>query len=214
VLHHVYYLPRLTANIFSLGQLDERGYQILVEDGVMRVREEERRLLAKVNRNASRLYVLDVDIALPVWLAARGEEAWIWHARLGHLNFDTLRKMGCNGLIRGMPLLSQVEQICEACLAGKHRRTPFPRQAQRRSTEVLQLLHGDIYGPITPPTPSGNRYVLLLVDDYSRYLWISLLPTKGCRRGCYQACAGSSGEEEREEVDCPAHRSWGRICCS
>jgi hypothetical protein len=37
-----------------------------VEDGVMRVREEERRLLAKVNRNASRLYVLDVDIALPV----------------------------------------------------------------------------------------------------------------------------------------------------
>jgi hypothetical protein len=66
VLHRVYYLPRLTANIFSLGQLDERGYQILVEDGVMRVREEERRLLAKVNRNASRLYVLDVDIALPV----------------------------------------------------------------------------------------------------------------------------------------------------
>jgi hypothetical protein len=54
------------------------------------------------------------------------------------------------------------------CLTGKHRRTPFPRQAQRRSNEVLQLLHGDICGPIYPPTPSGNRYFLLLVDDYSR----------------------------------------------
>lgn len=151
-LQHVYYLPRLTANILSVGQLDELGYQVLVEDGVMRVRDEERRLLAKINRNAGRLYVLDVDIAQPVCLAARGEEeAWIWHARFGHLHFAALRKMGRDNLVKGMPLLSQVEQICEACLAGKHRRTPFPRQAQRRATDVLELLHGDICGPITPP---------------------------------------------------------------
>jgi hypothetical protein len=76
--------------------------------------------------------------------------------------------MGRDGLVKGMPLLTQVEQVCEVCLTGKHRRTPFPRQAQRRSNEVLQLLHGDICGPIYPPTPSGNRYFLLLVDDYSR----------------------------------------------
>jgi histone deacetylase 1/2 len=43
---------------------------------------------------------------------------------------------------------------------------------------VLQLLHGDNCGPITPPKPSGNRYFLLLVDDYSRYMWICLLPSK------------------------------------
>jgi transposase InsO family protein len=178
-LHHVYYLPRLTANIISVGQLDERGYQVLVEDGVMRVRDEDRRLLAKINRNAGRLYVLDVDIAQPVCLAMRGEEeAWVWHARIGHLHFAALHKMGCDGLVKGMPLLSQVEQVCEACLAGKHRRSPFPHQAQRRATEVLHLLHGDICGPITPPTPSGNRYFLLLVDDYSRYMWICLLSTK------------------------------------
>jgi transposase InsO family protein len=44
--------------------------------------------------------------------------------------------------------------------------------------EPLQLLHGDICGPITPATPSGNRYFLLLVDDYSRCMWIALLPSK------------------------------------
>jgi transposase InsO family protein len=178
-LHHVYYLSRLTANIISVGQLDERGYQVLVEDGVMRMRDEDRRLLAKINHNVGRLYVLDVDIAQPVCLAVRGEEeAWVWHARFGHLHFAALRKMGRDGLVKGMPLLSQVEQVCEACLAGKHRRSSFPHQAQRRATEVLQLLHGDICGPITPPTPSGNRYFLLLVDDYSRYMWICLLSTK------------------------------------
>ena len=176
---NVYYLPNLTANIISVGQLDESGYQVLVEGGVMRVRDEERRLLAKIHRNLGRLYVLDVNIAQPVCLAARGEEeAWVWHARFGHLHFAALCKMGRDGLVQGMPLLTQVEQVCDACLAGKHRRAPFPQQAQRHSTEVLQLLHGDICGPITPSTPSGNRYFLLLVDDHSRYMWICLLPTK------------------------------------
>jgi transposase InsO family protein len=81
-------------------------------------------------------------------------------------------------LVRGLPILSQVDQVCEACLVGKHRRTPFPHQAMRRAMEPLELVHGDICGPISPVTPSGNRYFLLLVDDYSRYMWVVLLPTK------------------------------------
>jgi hypothetical protein len=86
VLPNVYYLPRLTANIVSVGQLDEDGYQVLLEHGVMRVRDEERRLLAKIHRSPGRLYVFDITIARPVCLAARGEDdAWIWHARFGHL---------------------------------------------------------------------------------------------------------------------------------
>ena len=178
-LANVYYIPRLTANIISCGQLDEAGFQILVQDGVMRVRDEHMRLLAKIHRSPGRLYVRDIDIARPVCLnAVAGEDAWRWHARFGHINFAALRKMGREELVRGLPLLSQVEQVCEACLAGKHRRSPFPHQAQRRSTEVLELVHGDLCGPITPATPSGNRYFLLLVDDYSRYMWVALLPTK------------------------------------
>jgi hypothetical protein len=178
-LSSVYYLPRLTANIISVGQLDEGGYQILVEDGAMRIRDDERRLLARIPRSPDRLYVLEVTIARLVCLAARAdEEAWTWHTRFGHINFTVLRKMGRDGLVHGLPLLKQVEQVCEACLADKQRRTPFPQKALRRSTEPLQLLHGDLCGPITPPTPSGNQYFLLLVDDYSRYMWIALLPSK------------------------------------
>jgi transposase InsO family protein len=80
--------------------------------------------------------------------------------------------------VRSLPILSQVDQVCEACLTGKHRRTSFPHQAMRRATEPLELVHGDICGPISLVTPSGNRYFLLLVDDYSRYMWVVLLPTK------------------------------------
>jgi hypothetical protein len=57
-------------------------------------------------------------------------------------------------------------------------RMSFPHAAQRRATEVLELLHGDLCGPITPVTPSGKRYFRLLVDDHSRYMWVALLATK------------------------------------
>jgi histone deacetylase 1/2 len=50
--------------------------------------------------------------------------------------------------------------------------------AKYHATAPLELVHGDLCGPISPATPAGNRYFLLLVDDYSRFMWIKLLRTK------------------------------------
>jgi transposase InsO family protein len=178
-LTNAYYISRLTANIVSCGQLDEDGFQIYIEDGVMRIRDELRRLMAKIRRSAGWLYVLDLTIARPVCLAVCArEDVWRWHARFGHINFEDLRKMGREELVRDLPILSQVGQVCKACLIGKHRRASFPHQAMRQAMEPLELVHGDICGPISPVTPSGNRYFLLLIDDYSRYMWVVLPPTK------------------------------------
>jgi hypothetical protein len=43
---------------------------------------------------------------------------------------------------------------------------------------VLELIHGDLCEPITPTTPSGNKYFILLVDDVSRYMWVKALRSK------------------------------------
>ena len=83
-LANAYFIPRLTTNIISVGQLDEVGFQVLVKGGVMRICDEERRLLTKVHRSPSRLYMLDVNIARPVCFAAHAtEDAWLWHADSG-----------------------------------------------------------------------------------------------------------------------------------
>jgi transposase InsO family protein len=50
--------------------------------------------------------------------------------------------------------------------------------AKFRATERLELIHADLCGPITPATPGGKRYFLLMVDDFSRYMWLVLLSTK------------------------------------
>jgi hypothetical protein len=43
---------------------------------------------------------------------------------------------------------------------------------------VLELIHGDLCGPITPTTPSGNKYFILLVDDVGHYMWVKALRSK------------------------------------
>jgi hypothetical protein len=174
----VYYIPRLTSNIISLGQLDEAGYKINIDNGILRIREQSRRLLARVPRRPDRLYVLDLDVAWPVCLEARGkEETWRWHARMGHVNMKALRKLAREEMVRGLPSIEQVNKLCDACLAGKQRRNPFPAVAQYQAERTLEILHGDLCGPISPVTPSGGRYFLLLVDDKSRFMWLSVMST-------------------------------------
>jgi hypothetical protein len=167
----VYYIPRLMANIVSLGQLEEANYDIHLRRGGMEIREPGGRLLARIPRAGNRLYMLNVDVARPMCLAARGEEsAWRWHARLDHINMPALRKMAREELVRRLPAIEQVNQLCKACLAGKQRRTAFLDYAQWRVERALELVHGDLCGPVTPATPSGNAYFLLLVDDQSWYM--------------------------------------------
>ena len=54
----------------------------------------------------------------------------------------------------------------------------FPKAAKYRAAKALELVHGDICGPITPATNDGRRYFLLLVEDCSRYMWLQLLTSK------------------------------------
>ncbi|WVZ81521.1 hypothetical protein U9M48_028888 [Paspalum notatum var. saurae] len=161
----VYHIPRLTANIVSLRSL--------------KIWDVQRHLLAKVARAANNLYTLNLDIGKPVCLAAQGSSAvWRWHARYGHLNFRGLRRLAEHDVVRGLPQIDHVDQVCDSCLAEKQRRLAFPSEAKYRAAHKLELVHGDLCGPVTPVTPSDNKYFFLLIDDLSRYMWLILLGTK------------------------------------
>ncbi|XP_072150820.1 uncharacterized protein [Setaria viridis] len=69
----VYHIPRLTANIISLGQLEEKRFKILLEDGALKIWNPQRRLVAIVQRAANRLYILNTNVDKPVCLAAHAE---------------------------------------------------------------------------------------------------------------------------------------------
>jgi hypothetical protein len=163
---------------------------------VLRIREQSRKLLARVSRRPDRPYVLELDVARLVCLVACGkEDAWRWHAWMGHINMSALRMMAREKMVRGLPSIEQVDQLCDACLAGKQRRNSFPVAAQYRAERVLEIVHGDLCGPITPETPSGGKYFLLLVDDKSRFMWLKVLARKN------QAAAAIKEFQERTEAE-------------
>jgi hypothetical protein len=150
-----------------------------IDQGVLQIWDRRGRLLAKVNHGRNQLYVLHMEVAQLLCLAThRDDEAWRWHDRFGHLHFEVLRKLRRDQMVRRMPQIDHVEQLCDTYVLTKHKRQPFPRQASYHTLKQLELVHGNLYGPVTPVTSGGWRYFLLLVDDASRFMWAILLPMK------------------------------------
>jgi hypothetical protein len=90
----------LTANIISIGRLDEDGYQISIDSGELAIREPGGKLVANVKRSDSKLYLLTVELSTVACLVSPGEaEAWRWHERLGHLNFLVMKKLAHEDLV-------------------------------------------------------------------------------------------------------------------
>lgn len=133
VLTEVYYIPSLKCNIVSLGQLEEGGCRIEIDGGVLKVYErreagaERRGVLIQAERK-NRLYILKVTLTSPVCLLTKmDEEAWLWHAQYGHLNFRSSHKLGAKEMVEGIPLICRAEQVCDGCALGKQHHTPFPK---------------------------------------------------------------------------------------
>jgi hypothetical protein len=96
----VYFIPRLMTNIMSVGQLDEIGYKIDIDTGMMKIREPGGVLMVKVKREENRLYLLHLKFTQPTCLTVRGcgdEVAWCWHELFRHIDMVALSKAGSGG---------------------------------------------------------------------------------------------------------------------
>ncbi|WVZ71837.1 hypothetical protein U9M48_020372 [Paspalum notatum var. saurae] len=179
-LPNTYFIPRLTANIISCGQLGETGFEILIGDGVMRVRNEQRRLLAKIHHGPGSLYALDLTIVRPVCLAAHtGEDAWRWHAQFGHTNFTVLRKMGREGLHASSSWTRCVRLASPTSSGVLHSPTKLSDAQQRSWSSYTGISAAD------QPHDAKRESV-----------YVGCPPARQTRRArCDQACA-SSGERK------------------
>jgi len=180
VLSEVYFIPKLHSNLISLGQLTEVGHKVELDDDLLEVSEKNpRRLIMKVQRSGNRLYKIQLKTVDPTCLMVNiGDDAWLWHGRLGHVNFRSLKYLASKGMATGVPQLNHPDQVCRDCLTAKQTRFPFPKSAQWLAEEKLALVYVDLCGPITPVTTGGNKYFMLLVDDYSRWMKVYLLKSK------------------------------------
>ncbi|GJW17038.1 retrovirus-related pol polyprotein from transposon TNT 1-94 [Tanacetum coccineum] len=105
---------------------------------------------------------------------ATSTKSWLWHQRLSHLNFDTI-----NDLVTGLPKFKyHKEHLFPSCEQGKSKRASHPPKPVPNSKQRLHLLDIDLCGSMRIASINGKRYVLVIVDDYSRYTWVLFLRSK------------------------------------
>ena len=179
ILSDVYYIPALRSNIISLGQATESGCDVRMKQTYLTIHDQYGNLIMKASRSRNRLYKVTMEIEEAKCFQLQEQEDFSrWHARLGHLGVDAMKAMSGKELVIGLPTLKVEKETCEACLRAKQTRKPFPTATSYRATKALELIHGDLCGPITPPTAGRSRYIFVLIDDYSRYMWSILLKEK------------------------------------
>nr|GEW11026.1 ribonuclease H-like domain-containing protein [Tanacetum cinerariifolium]GFA17767.1 ribonuclease H-like domain-containing protein [Tanacetum cinerariifolium] len=96
-----------------------------------------------------------------------------------HLNFGTLNKLAKDGLARGIPRLKfQKDHLGSACALGKSKKSSHQPKPEDVNQEKLYLLHMDLCGPMHVASINEKRYILMIVDDYSRFTWVRFLRSK------------------------------------
>ncbi|KAJ9543760.1 LOW QUALITY PROTEIN: hypothetical protein OSB04_023467 [Centaurea solstitialis] len=173
LLTNIYYIPSLKVNIISLGQATESGCEVSMKGDYLFLRDSRNTLLFKVKRSLNRLYKTRISVGKHVCLHSQLSDQRLWHA-----NFDTIATMSKKNLVIGLPHIVGNSQLCESCLVGKQSRKSFPKKTPYRANKVLELIHGDLCGPITSSTIVGNRYIFVLIDDFSRFMCCYMMQEK------------------------------------
>nr|GFA03014.1 retrovirus-related Pol polyprotein from transposon TNT 1-94 [Tanacetum cinerariifolium] len=182
-INMVYYVEGLNHNLFSVGQFCDVDLKVTFQKSTCFVRDLQGNDLLTGNRGSD-LYIIflqESTSSTPLCLMAKASptQAWLWHRRLSHLNFDYINLLSKKDVVIGLPKFKYVkDQLCSSCELSKAKRSSFKSKAVSSSKERLNLLHMDLCGPMRVASINGKKYILVIVDNYSRYTWTLFLCSK------------------------------------
>jgi energy-converting hydrogenase Eha subunit C len=181
-LRHVALVQSLGYNLLSVSQLLDESFEVLFRRGGSWILDSRGDLVCMVVPEGQ-VFRADFSQSSGVerfFLAGSSSELWKWHRKLGHLSFDLLSRLSKLNLVRGLPRLSlEKELVCAPC---RHAKMVAPSHLP--ITDVMierpcELLHMYLVGPARVRFVGGKWYVLVVVDNYSRYAWVFFLEETG-----------------------------------
>ncbi|GKD45572.1 retrovirus-related pol polyprotein from transposon TNT 1-94 [Tanacetum coccineum] len=125
------------------------------------------------------LYVMKLGNKLKdqICLATIDENFMLWHRRLGHTNMRLIQSLASKEFVRNLPKLKFDQHFYDSCKIRKQAHASHKAKNIVSTTRFLELLHMDLFGPSAIRSYRGNRYTLVIVDDYSRKVKESLSVT-------------------------------------
>ncbi|GJX40155.1 putative ribonuclease H-like domain-containing protein [Tanacetum coccineum] len=186
----VYFVDELKFNLFSVSQMCDKKNSILFTEFEYLILSPSFKLLdeGQVVLRAPRkdnVYSLDLKNIIPsggitcLYANATADESKLWHRRLGHVNFKNINKLVKGHLVRGLPSKVFVnDHMCVACKKGKQHKASCKAKLDRIIRKPLELLHMNLFGPVSVESINKKRYCLVVTDDFSRFSWVFFLATK------------------------------------
>ncbi|KAI3685662.1 hypothetical protein L6452_34917 [Arctium lappa] len=151
-IQKVLYVEGLDHNLFSTSHFCDMKYQVRFTTTHCYLEDPDGYEVFKVERNGN-LYYVD----FPTLSATR------------------LRQ----GLVKGLPEMRfEKDSLCPACELGKMKQSSFKSKVKSSTSSTLELLQMDLCGPMRTAYINGKKYVLVMIDDYSRYTWLEFLRNK------------------------------------
>jgi len=175
-LKNVLLVEGLKANLISISQLCDQDLHVKFSKNKCLVFNKSERCVMEGSRSSDNCYMLTFPVA---FLKTSLDDTKLWHEKLGHLNYRNLRKIVNIGAVRGVPKLKpESNEVCGPCQIGKQKKVSHKVLQQISTTQVLELLHMDLMGPMQVESIAGKKYVFVCVDDYSRYTWVDFIREK------------------------------------
>ncbi|GJW83650.1 retrovirus-related pol polyprotein from transposon TNT 1-94 [Tanacetum coccineum] len=201
VISRVYYVEGLGHNLFSVRQFCDSDLEVAFRKHSCYVRDTDGIELIKGSRGSNLYTILVEDMmkSSPICLLSKASKnkSWLWHRRLNHLNFDTINNLARKDFVRGLPRLKfEKDHLCSACQLGKIKKHTHTPKAENTDLEVFNTLHMDLCEPMRVQTINGKKYILVIVDDYSRFTWVQFLRSK----------------DETPEAEAVATAFFGALC--
>nr|GFB47471.1 integrase, catalytic region, zinc finger, CCHC-type, peptidase aspartic, catalytic [Tanacetum cinerariifolium] len=168
-IKRVYYVEGLNHNLFSVGQFCDADLEVAFRKSTCFIRDLKGNDLLTGSRGTD-LYSITLQSTSspnPIYLMAKetSSQAWLWHRRLSHLNFDTINLLSKNDIVVGLPKLKFVkDHLCSSCELGKAKRKSFHTKLTPSLKRQLHLLHMDLCGPMRVASINGKRYKMASVQ--------------------------------------------------
>ncbi|KAK8635370.1 hypothetical protein V6N13_004109 [Hibiscus sabdariffa] len=174
-LNNVMYVPALRRNLISGCLLNKACIKLVFEiDKLVLSRNDD--YIGKGFLNGG-LFVIETQlnenkVSTSTYIV---ETVDMWHARLGHMNIHSLKKMMKMNILPKLDITNFNK--CEICVEAKHAKPHF-KSVSNRKTELLELIHTDLADFRNTESKGGKHYYITFVDDFSRYTKVYLLRTK------------------------------------
>ncbi|KAH0685102.1 hypothetical protein KY289_022854 [Solanum tuberosum] len=209
ILNNVKHAPDVRLHLISVGVLDDEGYVSTNGDGKWKLIKGSL-VVARGNKRHGLYWTTTSACVDMVNVVESDSSSMLWHKRLSHISEKGLNVLAKKKLLSNFK--SAKLEKCEHCLAGKQNRVSFKSYPPSRKTELLELVHSDLCGPMKTKTLGGALYFVTFIDDCSRKLWVYVLKTKDQVLGVFKQFQASVERETGKKLKCVRTDNGGEYC--